>query len=218
MAANIQVGIIGLGKFGLKFAQTLVSFGKKVIGIDKNPENIRKCRKILPQVYEADAMNKEALVQIGIQDTTHVVVSVGASITASLMTCMFLKELGIRNVWAKAVNTDHAKLLEKVGIERVIFPEAIVAQQCASQLAVPGFLEYLPFDETLVLRELDVDKFSGKKLRQIDLSNRYGVQIIAIKRAGEDRFQFIPKADDLLGEGDVVMAIGQMHDIKRIIP
>lgn len=218
MAANIQVGVIGLGKFGSKFAQTLISFGKEVVGIDKSPETVKKYRKLLPQVYEADSMNKEALVQIGLQDATHAVVSVGASVTASLMTCMFLKELGVGAVWAKAINTDHAKLLEKVGVERVIFPEAIVAEQYASQMAVPGFLEYLPFGETLVLRELDVDTFSGKTLRQIDLTNRYGVQIIAIKKAGEDKFRFIPKADDLLQTGDALMAIGEMHEMKQITP
>jgi trk system potassium uptake protein TrkA len=218
MTESIQVGVIGLGRFGLEFAKTLISFGKEVIGIDIDRQKVKNSRMILQHVYEADAMNKEALVQIGIPDATHAVVSLGKSITASLMTCMFLKELGIGSVWAKATDTDHAKLLEKVGVERVLLPEAIVARQHACQLAVPGFLEYLPFGEAIVLRELNVNRFSGKTLRQIDLSNRYGVQVIAIKKAVHGEYRFTSKADEPLETGDVLMAIGEMKEIKRISP
>ncbi len=216
--AKEQIGVIGLGKFGFKFGQTLMNLGQEVLGIDSDPEKIKLAQDTFTQVYEADATIKAALEQIGLEDFSHVLVSVGDDIAASTMISMYLKELGIPKVWVKATNTDHEKLLHKVGADEVIIPEHLAANQLANRIAKPGFIEYLPFDKNMVLEEFTVDKWDGKKLKEIDLTNRYNVQIIAIKRAEETLFAFIPKADDVLQAGDTIVVIGPTEQMERLSP
>ena len=109
MAQKPQVGVIGLGKFGYTFGMAMLNFGHKVLGIDREPENIQRAQKVFTQVFQADATQKQALEQMGVADMTHVLVSVGNSIAASTMISMYLKELGIKNVWVKAITEDHCQ-------------------------------------------------------------------------------------------------------------
>ncbi len=216
MAVKLLVGVIGLGKFGFWFGQSLVELGHEVLGVDVNPDNVRRAQNIFSQVYQADAMDKEALKQIGFTDVTHALVSVGESISASTMISMYLKELEIPNVWVKAVHSDHKKLLNKIGVDKVIIPEQVAAQQLANRVAMPGFIDYLPFDHTMVLKELKVKEWAGRTLRDIDLTNRFNIQVIAVKKAGDNRFHFIPKADDTVGEGDIMIVIGPSEGLSEI--
>ena len=216
MAMKPQVGVIGLGKFGYKFGMTLLNLGHNVLGIDYQKENINKAKNTFSQIFEADATQKQALEQIGVSDMTHVLVSVGNSISASAMISMYLKELSVQNVWVKAMNEDHAKLLQKVGADEVIIPEYLAAEQLAYRIDMPGLIEKLSFDPGLVIREMTVEKFAQKAIREIDLTNRYNSQIIAIKRYGESQYKFIPRADDILSQGDVIIVIGDAEVLSKI--
>ncbi len=216
MAIKPQVGIIGLGNFGYKFGITLLNLGHNVLGIDYQKENINKAKKTFTQVFEADATQKQALEQIGVSDMTHILVSVGNSISASTMISMYLKELTVQSVWVKAINEDHAKLLRKVGADEVIIPEHLAAEQLAYRLDMPGLIDKLPFGPDMVIREMTVEKLAQKTLREIDLTNRYKTQIIAIRRFGESKYKFIPRADDELSCGDKIMVIGEAETLSKI--
>lgn len=216
MATKPQVGVIGLGKFGYKFGITLLNLGYKVLGIDSQKENINKAKNTFTQIYETDATQKQALEQIGVSDMSHILVSVGNSISASTMISMYLKELNVQNVWVKAIHEDHAKLLRKVGVDEVIIPEHLAAEQLAYRIDMPGLIEKLPFDPDMAIREMGIDKFAQKTLREIDLTNRYNIQIIAIKRYGESKYRFIPRADDKLSHGDKIIVIGDAEALSKI--
>lgn len=216
MSEKIQVGVIGLGKFGYKFGMTLQKHGIHVLGIDNDPVNIKNSQQIFTQVYRADATNKATLEQIGVTDLTHILVSVGDSIASSTMICMYLKELGVKNVWVKAINTDHEKLLRKIGADEVIMPELLAATQLANKIAIPGFIGSLPFDSELAIQELPVSKWAGENLRSLDLTNRFNMQVIAVKKQNEDAFQYIPKADSLLEAGDKLIVIGPIDKLADI--
>jgi len=218
MKGNIQVGVVGLGKFGLKFGQTLVELGRQVVGVDTDPEKIRQAQQVFTQVLQADATDKEALRQIGFGDLSHVLVSVGDSIAASTMISMFLKELRVPEVWVKAINKDHEKLLRKIGVDEVFIPEHLAANQLANRIAIPGFIEYLPFESGMVLKQLVVNEWSGKVLRDLDLTNRFSAQIVAIKKKGEAHFRFIPKGSDMLQQGDTLVVLGTNDLLARIVP
>jgi trk system potassium uptake protein TrkA len=179
MAMKPQIGVIGLGKFGYKFGLTLLNLGHNVVGIDFQRENINNAKKTFTQVFEADATQKQALEQIGVSDMTHVLVSAGNSIAASTMISMYLKELSVPNVWVKAIHDDHAKLLKKVGVDEVVIPEHMAAEQFAYRIDIPGLIQKLTFDPDMVIREMAVEKLAQKTLREIDLTNRYNSQIIA---------------------------------------
>lgn len=218
MVTNPQVCVIGLGKFGYKLGLHLLDQGHKVIGIDSNRESVARAQKFFTQVFEADSSQKQALEQIGVADMTHVLVSVGDSIAASTMITMYLKELGVPNVWVKAINEDHAKLLTKIGADQVIIPEHIAARRLADQIAIPGIIQRLVFDTDMIIRELEIVKFSGKTIREVDLTNRYGAQIIAVKKKGAHAYKYIPRANDLLSEGDIMVVIGSLESMAEIKP
>jgi len=218
MSYTKQICVIGLGKFGYKFGLSLSNLNYKVIGIDSHPENIRIAQKKFSLVYEADASQKQVLEQIGFSEITHVLVSVGDSISTSAMTTMYLKELNVPNVWVKAINEDHAKLLRKVGADEVIIPEHIAACQLADRINMPGIIQRLPFDSEMIIREINIKRFAQKTIREIDLTNKYNCQIIAIRKQKEHYYRYIPKADDTLFEGDTMIIIGKEKSLANINP
>ena len=213
---RIQAGVIGLGKFGLKFAETLVEMGHDVIGVDKSDKHIKQAQQILPHIYKADATNKQALIQIGIDECTHVLVSAGQSISASVMISMYLKELNVPMVWVKAIHSDHKKLLEMIKVDKVIIPEHSAAREFANRMAVPGFIEYLPFGKDIVIQKLIVKKWADRTLRDLDLTNQHGIQVVALKNTGTDDYVFIPRADQRLKAGDKLVAIGRTGSFDKI--
>jgi trk system potassium uptake protein TrkA len=218
MSHTKQICVIGLGKFGFMFGLSLANLNYKVIGIDSNPEKIRIAQKHFTLVYEADASQKQVLEQIGFSEITYVLVSVGDSIATSAMTTMYLKELNVAHVWVKAINEDHAKLLRKVGADDVIIPEHIAACQLADTINMPGIIQRLPFDSDMIIREITIKKFAHKTIRDIDLTNKYNCQIIAIRKQGEHCYRYIPKADDILFQGDTMVVIGKEKFLSKMNP
>lgn len=218
MAMKSQVGIIGLGKFGYKFGLTLLNLGHNVLGIDSHKERIDKAKNFFSQVFEADATQKQVLEQIGVSDMTHVLVSVGNSISASTMISMYLKELAVQNVWVKAINEDHAKLLKKIGADEVIIPEHMAASQLADRIDMPGIIQRLPFDPEMIVQEILIENLAQKTLREIDLTNAFNCQIIAVRRHNETHYRYIPKADDRLFKGDIIVVIGARKSLSKINP
>ena len=131
MAKKVQVGIIGLGKFGLALGKALVDLGHEVLGLDDSEDKVKKAHTILTSVYRADATNKATLEQLGMAELDHVVISVGGSMESSLLIALYFKELGLENLWVKAINEDHEKLLRMLGVEHVVIPERYAAQLLA---------------------------------------------------------------------------------------
>jgi len=218
MIIKPQICVIGLGKFGFQFGLSLLNLNYNVIGIDSCPEKIRIAQKKFTQVYEADVSQKQALEQIGFLEITHVLVSVGDSISTSSMTTMYLKELKVPNVWVKAINEDHAKLLKKIGADNVIIPEHIAANQLADRIDIPGIIQRLPFDSEMIISEITIDKLAQKTIREIDLTNKYNCQIVAIRQKNEPCYRYIPKANDVLNKGDVIIIIGKKKSLSKIHP
>ena len=218
MKIKPQICVLGMGKFGYKVGTSLIELNHSVIGIDNNETNIQRAQKIFTQVYRADVSHKEALEQIGLSEITHAIVSVGSSISTSAMVTMYLKEMTIPNVWVKALNDDHAKLLKKLGADEVIVPEFIAAGQLADQIDVPGIIQRLPFDAEMLIREITIDHYAQKTLREIDLTNKFNCQVIAVKKKGESNYRYIPKADDKLLAGDSAIIIGSKDSLVKIKP
>ena len=216
MRQKPQIAILGIGKFGYEMGVSLIELNHSVVGIDAGEDNIRKAQKIFTHVYRADVSNKEALEQIGLSEITHAIVSVGNSISTSAMVTMYLKEMKIPNVWVKALNNDHAALLKKIGADEVIVPEFIAARQLADRIDIPGIIQRLPFDADMLIREITIARYAGKTLREIDLTNTFGCQIIALKKHDEAHYRYIPRADDTLTQGDTAIIIGSKDNLAKI--
>ncbi|WP_319467497.1 TrkA family potassium uptake protein [uncultured Pseudodesulfovibrio sp.] len=216
MSDNTEVGVIGLGKFGFSLASALTDLGHEVVGVDFNPENVRKAQDVLAQVYQADATDEKALKQIGFADLDKVIVSTGDSMEASILVVLNLQALGVEKIWVKAISEEHERVLYKLGVPFVVFPEAFVAFQLAHRLATPGIHEYFGLGNDVVTREIIVDAWVGKDLRELNLTNTYHVQVIAFRHAGEAEFHFVPQADRKMKEGDVLVLLGKTQDVMQI--
>ena len=216
MHKNKEVGVIGLGKFGFSLAKALTDLGIKVVGVDVNPEYVRRAQDTLAQTFEADATDQKALSQIGFQDLERVIVSTGGSMEASILVVLNLQSVGVKNIWVKAISEAHERVLYKLGVPFVVFPEAFVAFQLAHRLAAPGLHEYFGLGKDVATREIVVDQWTGKTLRELDLTNTYQVQVIAFRQNGESEFHFVPQADRRLVEGDVLVLLGRTENIIRV--
>ncbi|VAW33936.1 hypothetical protein MNBD_DELTA03-1166 [hydrothermal vent metagenome] len=214
----VQVGVIGLGKFGLEFGRQLAAQGVNVLGIDNREANIKEARHVFTQVYKASATQKEALLQMGMGDLSHVLVSVGDSIAASAMISMYLKELGVPVVWVKAINQDHAKLLKKIGVDDVFMPERMAARQLANRITIPGFIDYFPFNEEIVVKEIKINSWAGRSLRELNLTNKYRIQVIAVKKNQAKDYVLVPQADEKLAVDDLLVVIGEINSLAQIEP
>lgn len=203
--------VIGLGRFGAAMATTLVELGQEVIGIDTNGERVQELADTLTQTVELDAVDLKALRAAGVEDVDVAVVSIGENIEASLLVVMQLKELGIDEVVAKAVSPLHGRVLQKLGVTRIIYPERDMAIRVAHSIVVPNVIDYIELSRDVSIVELAAPAaFAGKTLRELALRPKYGVMLIAVKRrAGtEESTSMVPGADDVIEEGDVLSLLG----------
>ena len=180
---NRTFGVIGLGRFGYHVARTLAQGGAEVIACDVDEEKVREVSEYVSLAYVLDATDAKALKESGIANVDTAVVSIGENIEASILIVVQLKELGVKEVVAKAVNPLHGKVLEKLGVDRVVYPEKEMAIRVAHSLLVGEFIEEIPIGEKHSLFELKAFDFMlGKTLRELDVRRRFGVSVLAIKR------------------------------------
>ena len=217
MARTMEIGVIGLGKFGLQLALTLTSLGHKVVGLDATESRLHLAESELDQVFRADATDTEVLRELRFQDLDCVVVSVGKSMELSLIITLNLQELGVRRIWVKAVNNEHRKILKRLGVDHAVVPEHDAAILTAHQLANPGMLDFVPHYGGILMQELQVKVWAGKCLRDLNLMNEARVLVLAVRARGQKDYVFVPKADTRLEEGDQVMVVGRKDDVLKLI-
>lgn len=216
MSEKKELGVIGLGKFGFSLAEALANLGHDVVGVDRGDTRVRRAQGKLAQVFKADATDEKALEQIGFKDLDKVIVSTGESMEASILVVLNLQALGVGEIWVKAVSEAHQRVLYKIGVDHVIFPEAFVAHQLAQQLTNLGINDYFGLGTDVATKELVVNKWAGKSLRDLDLTNKFQVQVVAVRKSEEADFSFVPKADNVFEEGDVIVLIGKSENVSQI--
>jgi len=216
MSKRIEVGIVGLGKFGYSLGEALAELGHDVVGVDRDVQRVRHAQESLTQVFQADGTDKKALEQLGFKELDYVVVSIGHSMEASILVALNLQDLGVNNIWVKAVSSEHEKVLKRLGVDFVVFPEQFVARQLAHRLAVPGLLDYLALGKGVLVREVEVDKWSGKTLRELRLPSDYRAQVVAWKHKEDRQFSFVPSPDEVLHTGDVLVVLGNAGDVIKV--
>ncbi|MFZ8860614.1 MAG: potassium channel family protein [Thermocrinis sp.] len=212
---NKTFGVIGLGRFGYYVARTLAQGGAEVIACDVDVEKVREISEYVSLAYVLDAMDAKALKESGIANVDVAVVSVGENIEASILIVVQLKELGVKEIVAKAVNPLHGKVLEKLGVDRVVYPEKEMAIRVAHSLLVGEFIEEIPIGEKHSLFELKAFDFMlGKTLRELDVRRRFGVSVLAIKR-GENLI-VNPMGDEKILPGDILVVLGTTEQLSSM--
>ncbi len=214
---KLEIGIIGLGKFGLRMAATLVSLGYTVVGVDMSEARVQLAEEMLDTVYKADATNISVLRSLHMQDMDWVVISVGESVEQSLNVTLNVQELGGPRILVKASNEEHRKILRRLGVDRVLVPETDAAIMAAHQLVHPGMLDLIPKYGGIAIQELRVDQWDGKTLVDLNLMQRFNVMVMGIRPAGERAFIFVPPARTVLRRGETLVVAGRadaMHELR----
>jgi trk system potassium uptake protein TrkA len=218
--ARRTFAVIGLGRFGSAMAATLAELGQEVIGIDSSEDRVRNMADIVGQAIELDATDERALRSAGIQDVDVAVISIGENIEASLLVVMQVMGLGVKEIIAKAVTPLHGKILQRLGVSRVIYPEREMAMRVAHSLVVPNVLDYIELSRDFSIIELPAPAgFVGRTLKDINLRQRYGLQLVAIKRIaanGEETTNVAPGGDDTILEGDKLSLLGDNDRLSQI--
>lgn len=216
-----QFAVIGLGRFGSAMALTLAELGSDVIGIDSDPERVRQLADVITQAVELDAIDEKALKAAGVQDVDVAIVSIGENIESNLLVVMQLREIGIREIVAKAVTPLHGRILEKIGVTRVIFPEREMAIRLAHSLVMPSVIDYIELSRDFSIVELPApDLFVGRTLKQLELRPRFGLTLVAIKRRPQPDLPEVtniaPAADEMIQQGDVLALLGDNERLAKL--
>lgn len=205
--------VIGLGRFGCRLAGALTRLGHEVLAIDRDPDKVQRWSDELDRVVQADSTEEGVLRQLGVTDFRRVLVAIGASIEASVLTVLALAELGIPQIWARANSEKHAKILSSVGAHHVIFPEAETGERVA-HLIVSRMLDFMEFGDDFAIAKVPViDGMIGKPLRDLAPGERYGVMVVGAKLPGE-RFRYAGP-DTVLTEGSVLIVEGSIDQVQR---
>ncbi len=210
---NKQFAVIGLGRFGSSVASELYRLGNDVLGIDIREDRIEDNLENATQVVEADATDEGVLKSLGINNYDVVVVAIGENIQSSILATLIVKELGVETVIVKAQSDLQAKVLYKIGANKVIFAERDMGVRLAHSLVTPNILEYIELSDDYVVAEiLSSEKMIGKSLAELNVRAKYGCNVIALKNG--ENINVSPSADDLIVEGDVLVVIGSKDGLK----
>jgi trk system potassium uptake protein TrkA len=212
-----QFAIIGLGNFGYYLATNLYEKRHDVLAIDKNINRVQEIKDNVTRAVVADATDIKTLETLGIKQMDAAVVCIGSVISDSILATLNLKDVGAKRVFAKAVTEPHGRILHKIGALEVIFPEKDQAISLAERLHNPNILDYLPFlDGYSIVELLSPKSFIGKNLKELNLINQYGVQVLAIKKILPDQLNMIPKGQYVLKDEDILILLGPNHALDLL--
>ena len=207
--------IIGLGRFGTAIASELSALGHEVLAVDVDEERVQQVADHVTHAVTGDGRNIEVLRALGVRNFDCVVVAMGSDVGDSALITLNLKELGVKEVICKAQSHVHSRVLEKIGADRVVFPEYEMGAKLAQGLSSSNVLNFIELSEDYGILELSAPQsWQGKSLRELDVRNRHHVNVIAIRKNGE--LNVAPSPDLPLESGDQVVALGRYEDINLL--
>jgi len=209
-----QFAVIGLGRFGSSVARTLSAMGHEVLAIDKNEERVQAISDKVTHAVVADATDERLLKQLGIRNFDVVITSIGENAQANVLVTMLAKDMGAKYVVSKAINDLYGKILEKVGADRVVYPERDMGERVAHNLVDTNILDYLELSPDHSIVEIIASKrLAGKSLGQLNIRARFGITLAVIKRGKE--INASPGAEDIIQEGDILVIIGDNASLDK---
>jgi trk system potassium uptake protein TrkA len=210
------VVVIGLGRFGTALAHELARGGTEVLAVDRRPEIVQRMSGRLGQVVVADATDIDALKEIGISDFTRAVVAIGADLEASILATALLSELGVHDIWAKAMSEQHASILERIGADHVVFPEHEMGERVA-HLVTGRLLDWVELDPQWVFAKTRPPReLVGRPLGETGLRRKHRVTVVSVKPENQASFTHAA-ADTVLTYGSVIVIAGRPGDVERFV-
>jgi trk system potassium uptake protein TrkA len=213
---KLQVIVIGLGRFGSAAARELHQLGHEVLAIDRDESVVNDIARDVTHAVQLDASDEDALAAIGARDFGAAIVAIGSSAEASIFATMALKRLGVPIVVAKAATILHGTILERVGADRVVYPEQETGTRVAHSFAIPNIIDDLDIAPQFGIERIRPPRsFIGRSLREIDLQGRLKLTPIALRRGNNVIIN--PHRDERVGDGDELILIGRDDNLEQLV-
>jgi trk system potassium uptake protein len=210
---DAPVLVIGLGRFGAATAGQLARLDREVLAIDDDINLVQKWSERLTHTVQADARSIDALRQLGAQDFSIAVCAVGSSIEASVLIVANLVDLGIPQIWAKAISQSHGKILSRIGANHVIYPEAEAGERVA-HLVSGRMLDYIQFDDQFAIVKMYPPKrIRGVTLAESQIRSKYHLTVVGVKSPGGEFTYATPET--VVSNHDLIIVSGNQADIER---
>ena len=209
--------VIGMGRFGSALATELYRLKQEVLAVDALEENVAGIANEVTDVLIGDAKDEAVLKTLGVHNFDCVVVAMAGDIEDSILATISLKELGAKKIVCKAHNERHAKILSMIGADKIIRPENDMGIRVATSLARQNFVDYLEISSDHgVLEMISPENWAGKSIAEGNLRRKYGVTVIAVRRADTQKIKFSPSADFVICKGDVLTLIGSREELDAV--
>lgn len=208
-----SVLIVGLGRFGGSLAESLEGFGQHVLAVDENEENVQAWAGKLTHVVQADATSEAAMRQVGAHEFKIAVVAIGSGIEASVLATSVLVDMGIQEVWSKAITHAHGRILERIGASHVVYPERDAGTRLARVLSAE-LVDYTEFEDGFAMAKVRTPKqLNGKTLQEVGIRENYDVNVVGIKAAGGAFSSQVTK-DTTMRTGDLMVIAGSTKAVE----
>jgi trk system potassium uptake protein TrkA len=209
-----SVLVIGLGRFGTSAARELMRLGHDVLAVDRDEQPVNDIAPVVTQALQADASDVDALKAIGAGEFDHAIVAISSATEASIFATLALKQLGVRNVVAKAGTALHGTILERVGADRVVYPEREMGVRVAHIFAYPNVIDYIDTAPGFGITMLRPPAGSiGKTLTELDLGRRQ-LSPVALRRG--DRVTVNPASSEIIQDGDLLILVGRDSGLEHL--
>lgn len=215
MSSKKDFVVFGLGKFGRSVAQTLVENGREVLAIDISEEVVQEVSTTVTHAVQADVTDAAALKALGVGNFEVAIIAIANNLQASILATILAKELGVSYVLAKAQNDIHKRVLEKVGADKVIFPEREIGVRIANNLVSDNFVDYIELSEDYSIVEISVlNSWIDKSLKELNMRANYGINVMAVRKG--KNISIMPGPNLILARGDILVVIGSNKDVRKI--
>lgn len=207
--------VFGLGRYGIAVARELVRDGMEVIAVDSDEKIVNMAADELPICKCADITDPEVIRQLGIANVDVVILAMANNLEASVLAVTLCKEIGVKTVIAKCANEMHQKILNRVGADKVVFPENESGIRLAKNLLSSGFVDMVSLAKNVSMIELDVkQEWVGRNLIELNLRKKYSVNVVALRREDMVSVDIDPHAP--LAETDKLIVIANTEKLARL--
>ncbi|MCL4463489.1 MAG: TrkA family potassium uptake protein [Firmicutes bacterium] len=211
-----QFAVIGIGRFGASVAAKLYEMGYDVLAIDTSESRIDGIVDRVTHAVVADSTSETALKSLGISNFDVVIVAIGQDIQASILTTLVLKEMGVKQIVTKALTEQHGKVLQKIGADRIVFPERDMGIRVANNLAATNVLDFIELSPDFSIVEfIATAEMVGKSLKELDFRAKFGVNVLAI-RTSDKNINVSPSASDKIQAGDLLIMVGENTSLQKM--
>jgi trk system potassium uptake protein TrkA len=208
--------VIGLGNFGASVAESLHSLRHDVVALDTNEAAVDRIAPLVSRAAVGDGRHRNILEKLGVKGADAGVVSTGDDITASILSTLALKDLGVKDIYVKVISQDHARVMDKLGVTETIFPERESGVRLATRIMSAAILNYVRLGPNFSVQEMAVpDKWIGRTLRELQLPRRHRISVIAVHDVLTDRMIAVPDPDAKLKDSDTLVVAGMDEELAR---